>query len=85
MSISLPGGEKSCVLFEVVSDGLRLFEVVSNGLKKNRAMARLYFKGSKVQGCLRWFQFVYDGLRWFLQFIIILSLRFRNIFYICHP
>ena len=56
MSISLPGGEKSCVLFEVVSDGLRLFEVVSNGLKKNRAMARLYFKGSKVQGGLRWFE-----------------------------
>jgi hypothetical protein len=31
-------------------------KVVSNGLKKNRAMARLYFKGSKVQGGLRWFE-----------------------------
>ena len=46
MSISLLGGEKSCVLFDVVSDGL----------KKNRAMARLCFKGSKVQGGLRWFE-----------------------------
>ena len=58
MSILLLGGEKSCVLFEVVSDGLRLFEVVSNGLKKNRAMARLYFKGSKVQDGLKLFQIV---------------------------